>query len=249
MSFPNPPNGWKRWIDISRYNPIEDSSAVISEVDGVAARLSVGNYYTDRTYEYNYEWFKGHIPFIAYMVVRPGISAIDHLRKVMESLDGRMPDGLVMDSELHQDVNGNTRPQKEIAQLSYDVLLGLRTYGLPVATYTRQTFWNPYVMPVAQQWPEQLSVGWMAHYYWPNVSSPRVANGWADWDLWQFSNKGRILGISINGVSVDVDLNWVKPNFHNLFSSIPTPPTTPIDIGAELNAIRNAADSIEAKLS
>jgi GH25 family lysozyme M1 (1,4-beta-N-acetylmuramidase) len=54
---------------------------------------------------------------------------------------------------------------------------------------------------------------WIAAYLNnPEVSLPAIPNGWSEWKIWQFTEKGQI-----NGYTGDIDLNIMKKNYFNLF--------------------------------
>jgi len=54
---------------------------------------------------------------------------------------------------------------------------------------------------------------WVAAYLNnPEVSLPAVPNGWNDWKIWQFTEKG-----SIDGYHGDIDLNIMKKAYYDLF--------------------------------
>ena len=106
-ALPNPT--WHTIIDKSRWNPVDYDAGfqeiVDSGVEGVILRLCVGDYYTDRTYEYAYEGFKDTgIPVGAYVVTRPGISVSAHMARLELSVDGREPDMWVNDAELAKNI-------------------------------------------------------------------------------------------------------------------------------------------------
>jgi len=197
----------KKWIDGSRWQELNDPDAVVADgVEGVAWRLCVGNYYTDRTYEFAHEQFAHRLPFLAYVVNKPSHSVSSQIDRVKLSLDGRMPDGFVLDAELH---DNKTRPV--VRQNCYEMASYLKSYGLPTVIYTRATWWDVHVGPTT--WASEY-IPWMAHYYYPWVKEPNVAIGWDSWGMWQHSDRGKVDGIGNN-----VDLNWVKPEVHSLFAN------------------------------
>ena len=72
--------------------------------------------------------------------------------------------------------------------------------GKPPLVYTGAWWWNP-------RWGKALSLGvsptipyplWVASY----TSEPFMPNGWADWTIWQYSDKG-----SVPGIAGGVDMN------------------------------------------
>jgi len=69
--------------------------------------------------------------------------------------------------------------------------------------YTRKLWFDRYVGPWVRFKGEYPL--WVAHY--TNAAQPMIPKGWETWDLWQYSKRGRIPGIS--GY---VDLNRVNPD-------------------------------------
>ena len=54
---------------------------------------------------------------------------------------------------------------------------------------------------------------WIASYLnTPETSLPIIPNGWSEWKIWQFTEKGQI-----GGYVGDIDLNIMKKDFYNLF--------------------------------
>ena len=89
-------------VDVSRWQGDIDWAKLAA--DGVlwaGVRASVGNYYTDRTFEFNYDgaWDVGILPF-PYHVINPKNSVESQLARYKTSLDGRRPVMTVVDAEL-----------------------------------------------------------------------------------------------------------------------------------------------------
>ena len=54
---------------------------------------------------------------------------------------------------------------------------------------------------------------WIAAYLNnPEISLPLIPNGWTEWKIWQFTEKGQI-----SGYTGDIDLNIMKKDYFNLF--------------------------------
>lgn len=211
MTVPTHPEGYKLYGDASRYQPYDENKVkqAVKELDGIALRLSIGNYYIDQTFEYVFDMFREAdplFPILAYVVTRPGISANAHLELADRALAGREPDGFVNDAELHLTSGGARVTVSEMRALQEGVTVGLsRRYQKPTGVYTRKTFWDYYVG--YQAWAKDY-FGWFAHYYWPGVREPWVSTSWNKWDAWQFTDRGTVAGIYPH------DLNWVKPELH-----------------------------------
>src|SRR5215470_7198342 len=65
--------------------------------------------------------------------------------------------------------------------------------GVTPMIYASPAFWNGHLNDQFGSYPL-----WVAQY---GVSAPRVPRGWTDWNFWQYSQSGKI-----NGVSGNVDL-------------------------------------------
>lgn len=238
-ALPNP--SWHLILDTSRWNPIDNADGYQSVVDdgieGVILRLCVGDYYTDRTYEYCYDGYKdAGIPVGAYVVTRPGISVDDHIERLELSVDGREPDMWVNDAELAKTSAGVVAPISEQRTLQHGVCTEMAKRGKPVSIYTRATWWDQYVGHTTwakDYWP------WMAHYYYPWVRDPYVAKGWPTWSCWQTGDKWRLDAISRN----TVDINFMKDDMFQAFKgAITVPEPTLADVlfrynPAEVNLI------------
>jgi GH25 family lysozyme M1 (1,4-beta-N-acetylmuramidase) len=96
-------------------------------------------------------------------------------------------------------------------------------FGRKPLVYTADWFWTPRLGPV--DWADDYDL-WVAHYYWPEVTSPTVPVGWMSWKIWQHSNKGRVPGISASA-----DLHWFGGTMEELVAyaggSPPPPPPPP----------------------
>jgi GH25 family lysozyme M1 (1,4-beta-N-acetylmuramidase) len=54
---------------------------------------------------------------------------------------------------------------------------------------------------------------WIAAYVNnPEVVLPKIPNGWTEWKIWQFADKGRI-----DGYVGDIDLNIMKKDYLKQF--------------------------------
>jgi len=213
------------WLDLSRWNVVKDAAAVVaSGVKGIASRLSVGNYYTDRTYEFNYDQFRTDLglPFGAYVVNKPSQSIDSHKQRIELSIDGRYPDFWVLDAELH-----DNKTRAVIREHCRQMLVYLEQFQKPVVIYSRASWWNPHVGPTT--WADKY-YSWMAHYYFPYVTEPNVGIGLNGWQLHQGTDRG-----VRPGIDGKVDENRVKPEFYNLFNS-----DTPLPVQQEVIVSYNA---------
>jgi lysozyme len=54
---------------------------------------------------------------------------------------------------------------------------------------------------------------WVAAYLNdPETTLPKIPNGWSEWKIWQFTEKGRV-----GGYNADIDLNIIKKSYLDLF--------------------------------
>lgn len=71
------------------------------------------------------------------------------------------------------------------------------------AIYTRKYWWEKHIHRYFRYNQDYLL--WVAYY--TTRPEPRIPNYWKTWDLWQFTNLGRVPGIADH-----FDFNWVNPN-------------------------------------
>jgi len=85
---------------------------------------------------------------------------------------------------------------------------GMNAYGITTIFYSYKSFADTTMSPIFGKQPL-----WVAAYLSnPEASLPKIPNGWADWKIWQFADKGRI-----DGYDGDIDLNVMKTNYFNNF--------------------------------
>jgi MYXO-CTERM domain-containing protein len=68
-------------------------------------------------------------------------------------------------------------------------------FGVEAIVYSGRYFWQDYV--ASTEWNDHPF--WIAHY---TNACPNIPSQWADWDFWQYTDKG-----SVSGVSGDTDMN------------------------------------------
>jgi len=80
--------------------------------------------------------------------------------------------------------------------------------GMMTIFYSYKSFIDTNTTPAFGTYPL-----WLAAYLNnPEVSLPALPNGWNDWKIWQFTEKGLI-----DGYVGDIDLNIMKTSFFNQF--------------------------------
>lgn len=85
---------------------------------------------------------------------------------------------------------------------------GLKEKNISTIFYSYKNFVDTNTTPSLGTYPL-----WLAAYLnKPEVSLPLIPNGWKEWKIWQFTEKGRI-----DGYDGDIDLNIMKKDYYNLF--------------------------------
>ena len=87
-------------------------------------------------------------------------------------------------------------------------LTKIKESGVPVILYSYKSFIDDNTTPIFGSYPL-----WLAAYVKnPEISLPKIPNGWNEWKIWQFSDVGRI-----NGYVGDIDLNIMKKDYLDTF--------------------------------
>lgn len=196
-------------IDVSRWNILKDAQAVKdSGVELVIMRVTIGNYYTDISFEEHWEKYGAvGLKLGVYHVTRPDIKVVDQFNYFKDAMKGRVPDlAVVQDCE----VQAGQSPQV-VNSTFHDMMVLLDDwYGGPSWFYTRTNWWNDRVVGGLLN----LDVSWVnghplhiARYPWdpyppdtlPVGSDPgELPVGFDKWDLWQWTSKGSCPGIQGN---------------------------------------------------
>ena len=83
-------------------------------------------------------------------------------------------------------------------------IAGLNAHGITTVFYSYKSFADTSMNPIFGKQPL-----WIAAYVSnPEVGLPKIPNGWSSWQIWQFTDKGRI-----EGYAGDLDLNVMKKDF------------------------------------
>jgi lysozyme len=211
-------------IDISRWQgEIDWEQLKQSKVAFACIRASIGDFFTDDKFAKNWQGAKETEIFrCAYHVLRPDITAVAQISH-FESVVGEAGDlPHVLDVEL----TGN-QPDSVIQDRTFESLQEMEArFGRKPLVYTADWFWTPHIGD--QPWVEDYDL-WVAHYYWPQVQTPKIPAGWMVWKIWQHSNRGRISGVPGN-----VDLNWFGGTMEDLIAYAgetqpPQPPTPDLE--------------------
>jgi len=159
-----PPPG----IDVSRWQGTIDWQAVKQAgITFAVMRATIGDFFTDDKFAENWQGAKDAGIFrCAYHVLRPdndAVAQIAHFGDVVGEA-GELPH--VLDVEL---TGGQS--DRVIQQRTFE------RFGRAPLVYTANWFWTPHIGD--QPWVENYDL-WVAHYYWPQVKTPKVpAAGWA----------------------------------------------------------------------
>ncbi len=134
-------------FDTSRWNhtndePIDFEVAYAAGYRIWAGRASVGNYYIDPWFRRDFDAARaaGFI-CLPYHVTTPEYSDAEQVAKFHEALDGRIPDGIVIDAELHR----NQTPARVTACNRYHAEAFDSFLPNRVLFYTNQAFGNTYL--------------------------------------------------------------------------------------------------------
>ena len=87
-------------------------------------------------------------------------------------------------------------------------LNGLSSKNIKTIFYSYKSFVDTNMIPAFGTYPL-----WIAAYLNnPEASLPLIPNGWNEWKIWQFTEKG-----NIDGYTGDIDLNIMKKDYFNMF--------------------------------
>ena len=227
----------KLGVDVSRWQGDIDWQLLADQgVLWAGVRAGVGDYYTDRTFEYNYDtaWAVGILP-IPYFVINPNNSVAGQLTRYRISLDGRKPVGTIVDAELPGDVS-NTVMRRRYCWFCRDGMNDSQ-FGSAWMLYSNKSFMETHMKEGYQGWKWSTHLPfWVASYganngeVPPTPPFPRMPWQYDKWYAWQYTDKGKLMG----GSAADIDLDLMDDNYYaNLRvrsglaepgGDIPTPP-------------------------
>ena len=230
-----PPSG----IDVSRWQGTIDWQAVKQAgITFAVMRATIGDFFTDDKFAENWQGAKDAGIFrCAYHVLRPdndAVAQIAHFGDVVGEA-GELPH--VLDVEL---TGGQS--DRVIQQRTFDSLQEMEArFGRAPLVYTANWFWTPHIGD--QPWVENYDL-WVAHYYWPQVQTPKIPAGWMGWRIWQHTNRGRISGIQGN-----IDLNWYGGTMDDLIAyaggGSPPPPSPPPELEQRVANLERWAEELD----
>ena len=199
-------------IDVSEWQGSIDYAKVKADgIQVVYIRASLGDNYIDPYFRQNYEGAKAQgllVGFYHYVTATTVEQARQEARFFVSVISGTKPDcRLAMDFEYFSGLGTQQINQIALAFLETlqkesdkDVCIYSDAYN------TRATFG-----PELAKYPL-----WVAEY---GVSSPNYSDKWSDWAGWQYTDSGRV-----NGISGNVDRDYYKKQiFQSGSSEIPKP--------------------------
>jgi lysozyme len=194
-------------IDVSRWQgKIDWGRVAASGYRFAVIRATVGNYYTDPRF---YENWRGAseagLLVTAYHVVKPKNTAESQITRLVEVLEDCQPDlPLVLDVELADEQTPAT-----ITGVIKGCAQRIEQHaGRKPIIYTGAWFWNPNVLRGDEFAQYDL---WVANY---GVETPALPADWSEWRFWQYSDTGRVAGVS----SQNTDLNWFNGSHEDLLA-------------------------------
>ena len=178
---------WQGEIDWEQVAGAGFQFAIIKATEGVS--------YTDPYFAANWEGAKAAGLLVsAYHMLWPNLSAEKQAAYFLATLGERKAD-LPLALDVEKAGQGNIGAVVEACAIAIEVADGRKPF-----IYTAQSFWGANVGwgPGWSSYP-----AWVADY---EAVAPAMPKGWDEWTMWQYSNTGRVPGISGN-----VDLNWWRP--------------------------------------
>ena len=200
-------------IDVSRWQREIDWVRVASAgYRFTAIRATIGNYYTDPRFYYNWEEAKqAGLLVAAYHVLTPERPADSQMERFFDVIGDRSTDlPLVLDVELSRDVS----PENITSSVQACAELIESEEGRNPVIYTARWFWDRNVLEEADWTAYDL---WVAHY---GVDDPSLPSGWEEWAFWQYSDHGEVPGIG-----PATDLNWFNGTVEDLLNYVGGEPT------------------------
>lgn len=197
-------------LDFSRWNPGWKPEISISRgIKFAVNRITVGDYYVDKTYEENYAKASQYsLPYSAYHVVKPSISAVSQMNYSFNFIKKYPAKRIVLDIEVHD----KETPAK-ITDVIYGCIMECVDRGHTPVIYTSAGFWNYYVLR-RSFWKNYPL--WVANY---GVAIPTIPVDWqgVGWKLWQYSADGNYLGSYYGVDSRHVDVNKFNGSLEEMY--------------------------------
>lgn len=143
-------------------------------------------------------------------VVEPEADAQEEVQNVLAHI-GFLPKvqlPLVLDIESYSTENIWDNKVDHMNRFIKTFIQKLNEQNIRIIFYSYKSFTDTNTTPIFGLQPL-----WIAAYLNnPEVSLPVIPNGWSEWKIWQFTEKGRV-----GGYDGDIDLNIMKKNYLDLF--------------------------------
>jgi lysozyme len=143
-------------------------------------------------------------------VAEPEDDANEEVQNVLSHI-GFLPKAdlpLALDIEAYSDSNIWDDKVDHMDRFVNNFLEKLTEANVSVILYSYKSFIDTNTNPIFGTYPI-----WIAAYLnYPEVNLPAIPNGWTEWKIWQFTEKGQI-----NGYIGDIDLNIMKKDYFSLF--------------------------------
>ncbi|BAH07572.1 GH25 family lysozyme [Clostridium kluyveri] len=187
-------------VDISNLNGLVNINLIKNQGNSfIIAKATEGSTFIDKYYNYNIKQAKdlelvaGAYHFARFQNKSKAIEEADFFKSIVL---GAKPDFVVLDIE--QQVSGDIT---EVCLTFLDIISTVA----PALIYCNPSYIKAHLNSNITKYPL-----WIAHY---EVSSPSTVL-WAEYAIWQYTEKGEILGIS--GY---LDLNYMSEVFYNSFDT------------------------------
>ncbi len=208
----------RQGFDVSLHQGAIDWAQVVDAAfDFVFIRALLGTTLDSRLVENLAGALSAGLETSVYHVVHEDVSAERQAATLLETLAAlklcsRLPVALDIERPL---AAGSTNAHRRTLEHARIVAAFLQDAGYRVMIYTGAWWWNPATAGVDVSWATALDL-WVATY---GTQAPILPNGWSDWRFWQYTNSGRVAGISKN-----VDLNTFSGDWaaYRGVASIPT---------------------------
>ena len=111
-----------------------------------------------------------------------------------------------------------------------------RITGRQLMVYTSPSFWREFGSTSAHWAARPL---WIANY---QVSKPTVPAPWANWDFWQYTDKGD--GLAYGAESKNIDMNWYNGSLEEMLERFDVASLEPKPTETQLDRIERKIDKI-----
>ena len=111
-----------------------------------------------------------------------------------------------------------------------------RITGRQLMVYTSPSFWREFGSTAAHWAARPL---WIANY---QVSKPTVPAPWANWDFWQYTDKGD--GLAYGAESKNIDMNWYNGSLEEMLERFDVASLEPKPTETQLDRIERKIDKI-----